>query len=87
MFLEIISSTTQIVAMLTVLVYGTIIPGLVLIRLPYSPDNWEPPAGVVIEQEDDYDHDKPKPKKSSAKPVVKGAPVVKSTTKSTPKRK
>lgn len=55
----------------------------------YSPNNWEPPAGVVIEQ--DHDDHKPKPKKSSAKPhaapigkaSVPKSPVAKPTAKKT----
>lgn len=45
-------------------------------NVSHSPDNWEPPAGVTIEQEDDSHHNTPK-KKSVTKPATKKATPVK----------
>jgi hypothetical protein len=44
----------------------------------YSPDNWQPPAGVVIEEDSDSSHKK---KKHRGTPTKKSMPAVKSTPK------
>jgi hypothetical protein len=38
-------------------------------KTTYSPDGWEPPAGVVIQQDNDSSHHKPK--KRTTKPTPK----------------